>query len=91
MQKAYVPRDLVASQMCQKTSTIYALFSKTNTILLQTWKQEEQDYVPQTNSSGKVEWQNEELEKCRQEIREDEIQRIRVAELGAQHMVEQQY
>ena len=39
VQRHYLPKDLVAPKLSQKTSTIYALFSKINTLLPHQWQQ----------------------------------------------------
>ena len=39
VQKHYFPKDLVGPKVSQKTSTIYALFSKINTLLPHQWQQ----------------------------------------------------
>ena len=51
MQGQHFPRDLVGPKVSQWKSTIYALFSKTNTLLPHQWQQEalQADYFPQTN------------------------------------------
>ena len=51
IQSQHFPKDLIGPKVSQKTSTIYALFSKTITLLPHQWQQEalQPDHFQQTN------------------------------------------